>query len=446
MNVKVRIAPSPTGNLHIGTVRTALFNWLFARKQGGTFILRVEDTDLERSDKKYEENIIEGLKWLGIDWAGEIYRQTERLSLYRENIERLLTEGKAFWCHHTLAELDIERKAQSAAKQPPRHECEHKHSEKGKQEGEVIRLTVGGAPRTLTFKDSIRGDISWETSLLGDISLAKDLNTPLYNLAVVVDDIDLKISHVIRGEEHISNTPKQLLIYEALGEKPPEFAHLPLILNPDKTKLSKRAGATSVDDYKRDYLPDALVNFIGFLGYTYSKEIVTKEEMAKEFELEKVHKSGAIFDIKKLNWINSQYVKKLSSSELNGVLGVQLPESARAMVTERLEKLSDVEAFSFFWKSPEYDSELLPWKNVSVEATMQALHRAKEIFETSDMHEDIIRKELDAVSVGNRGQVYWPLRVALSGQKASPDPVDIALVIGKQETLKRIDTALAKLS
>lgn len=449
MSVKVRIAPSPTGNLHIGTARTALFNWLFARRHGGQFVIRIEDTDLERSKKEYEENIISGLKWLGIESDVAITRQSERLDMYREHLQKLLDSGKAFWCHHSIAELEAEKKAQMDRKEAPRHICDHKGTDKAKQPGQIIRLAVdGNSDRKIEFNDMIRGPIATIEGNAGDLSLAKNLDTPLYNFAVVVDDVTMGITHVIRGEDHISNTPKQILIYEALGEKVPTFAHLPLILNPDKTKLSKRAGATSVDDYRKDYLPEALINFMGFLGYTYSKEILTKEEMAQEFDVAKVHKSGAVFDTKKLNWINTQYVRKLAPDIFKELIGKpDLPDAAVPIMTERLEKLSDIEAFGYLWGDPAYEHDLLIWKNSTPEQVKMSLQQSRAIVAQHGVEDkDGLRKQLDESAHDNRGLVYWPFRVALSGRKASPDPVDIASIIGKEVTLQRIDAALQRLS
>lgn len=448
--VRVRIAPSPTGNLHIGTARTALFNWLFAHKHKGEFILRIEDTDLERSDKKYEEDIVAGLEWLGLDWHNkEIIRQSERLDKYEHYLKLLLDSGKAFWCDHSKEELEAEQKEQASKKEAPRHICDHKNKKlKG---GQIIRLAVDTDSKDkISFHDEVRGDIEWEAGLLGNFSLAKDLRVPLYNFAAVVDDLDLKISHVIRGEDHVSNTPKQLLIYKAFGEKPPVFAHLPLILGSDRSKLSKRNGTTSIIEYKKDYLPEAMINFMGFLGYTYSKELMAKEEMAQEFELNKVHKSGAIFDVKKLSWLNSQYIKKLSPEEFKKLANVpDLPENAVPLVTERLEKLSDVHEFSYFWKEPEYDKELLKWKKSDLKKSLETLTETEGLLKDFDFKttgKDKLRDVLDDFSskIGDRGLVYWPLRVALTGKEKSPDPVDIVFVLGKEKSLERIKNVIKK--
>lgn len=452
MKVKVRIAPSPTGFLHIGTAQSAFYNWLFAKKNGGEFCLRIEDTDKERSTKEYEQSILDALEWLGLKWDGDVVRQSERTDRYRASLEKLLAEGKAFYCHHTKEELETERKEQEEKKEAPIHICSHKNEEIGKQLGGIIRL-INHSPNNksgvVSFEDTIRGSIQTMSSLLGDFSIAKSLDEPLYNFAVVVDDADMEITHVVRGEDHISNTPKQILIYEALGKTPPQFAHLPLILAADRSKLSKRHGATAVVDYERDYLPEALINFLGCMSYTFSKEILTKEEMIDEFELSKVHKSGAIFDVKKLNWINSQYIKKLSPEEFKKASGMpEIPDVAVPLITERLEKLSDAQSFDYLWKKPEYDKELLKWKGSDSSVVVQSLIMAGVIVRDTDIKStDSLRLKLDVLGkdLGDRGLAYWPLRVALTGKEKSPDPVKILEVIGKDEALKRIDDAIKKL-
>jgi len=453
MKVKVRIAPSPTGNLHVGTAQSALYNWLFARKNGGEFCLRIEDTDKERSTKEYEQNIFDALDWLGLKWDGKIIRQSERMDKYKTALEKLLADGKAFYCHHTKEELESERKLQEEKKEAPIHICLHKNETRGKQSGGIIRLAVGN--EAISFNDEIRGKIKFESSLLGDFSIAKSLDEPLYNLAVVVDDIDMEITNVIRGEDHISNTPKQILIYKALDRMLPQFAHLPLILASDRSKLSKRHGAISVVDFKKDYLPEALLNFLGSMSYTFSKEILTKEEMTEKFELGKVHKSGAVFDINKLNWFNSQYIKSLSASKLVRLPAFKnVPDKVLPLITERLEKLSDVQNFEYFWKEPEYDKSLLAWKKSTLEKSVETLVEVKTLLEEFDFEKgkDELRKLLDDFSekIGDpstgsgqgRGLVYWPLRVALTGKEKSPDPVDVAVILGKEKTLERIRKAV----
>jgi glutamyl-tRNA synthetase len=445
-NIKVRMAPSPTGYLHIGTAQSTLYNWLFAKKMGGKIYLRIEDTDRERSTKEYEQSILEALTWLGLDWEGDVIRQSDRMQGYRTALEQLLRDGKAFYCHHSQEELEAERQRQEFEKVPPRHECSHKNLPLGTEGGGIIRLNVGDSSQIVSFDDQIRGKIEFKASLLGDFSIARSVSDPLYNLAVVVDDAEMEITHVIRGEDHISNTPKQILIYEALGKTPPLFAHLPLILGPDKSKLSKRHGAMALIDYKKDYLPDSLVNFLGGLGYTFSKDILSREEMIPEFELSKVHKSGAVFDTKKLNWINTQYIKRLSPEEFRKVSGVtEVSDAAVPLITERLEKLSDAQEFAYLWQEPEYPAELLLWKTSSSEEVKNSLAQTLSVIEKlATLTDESLRNELETLSgtIGNKGLVFWPLRAALSGKEKSPDPVQIAVVLGKEEVAQRVRKAI----
>jgi len=445
--IRVRVAPSPTGFLHVGTAQSSLYNWLFARKNDGEFLLRIEDTDRERSTKEAEENIIEGLNWLGLKWDSDVTHSSDNQVRYSELLEKLLKEDKAFYCHHTKEELEAERKQQEANKEAPRHICEHKQKPGNREQGTgIIRLAVDeNSDRIITFEDQIRGKVEFRQSLLGDFSIARAIGDALYHFAVVVDDVDMNITHVLRGEDHISNTPKQILIYEALEKEVPKFAHLPLLLAPDRSKLSKRHGVTSISDYKKDYLPEAIVNFLGVLGYTFSKEIISKEEMVQEFELSKVHKSGAIFDIQKLNWINSQYIKKLSAQEFKNIIGKpDLPDEAVLLMTDRLEKLSDIEQFNYFWQEPEYDKNLLKWKKASLEESISALGRVAEVLEKEEFEADNLRRILDEMGteIKDRGLVYWPVRVALTGREKSPDPVDVAMVLGEEKALERIRRAI----
>ena len=446
--IKTRFAPSPTGYLHIGGGQSAIYNWLFARKNNGSFCLRIEDTDKERSNKEYEQSILDALKWLDLDSDADIVHQSERIQLYRTALEKLLSEGKAFYCHHSQEELEAERQRQEFEKQPPRHECNHKDLPLGKEGGGIIRLNVGDSQQVVSFEDQIKGFIEFKAYLLGDFSIARSVSDPLYNFAAVVDDADMKMSHIIRGEDHISNTPKQILIYEALGETPPLFAHLPLILGSDRSKLSKRHGAMALIDYKKDYLPDSIFNFLGGLGYTFSKDILSREEMIQEFELSKIHKSGAIFDTKKLNWINCQYIKRLSPAEFRKVSGIQkISDSAVPLVTERLEKLSDAQEFAYLWQEPVYEKELLKWKESSLEDVKNSLTQTLTVIEKLEtITDESLRNELEALSVSiSKGLVFWPLRVALSGKDKSPDPVQLAVVIGKEEVIKRVNEAIRKI-
>jgi len=405
MEIHVRIAPSPTGSFHVGNAQSAMYNWLFARKNNGSFNVRIEDTDKTRSTKESEEGIIAALKWLGLEWDGDIIRQSDNSGKHRELLEKLLAEGKVFYCRHSQEELETERKNQELMKEPPCHICKHKYD---KFQDGIIRLAVDTTSnRVISFEDQIRGKLEFRQNLLGDFSVARSIDDPLYNFAVVADDAEMQITHVIRGEDHISNTPKQILIYEALQEiqnlkskfQIPIFAHLPLILGSDRSKLSKRHGGTSTLDYRKDYLPEAVVNFLAGLSYTFSKEILTKEEMLKEFNLGKVHKSGAVFDIKKLNWINSQYIKQLSNETIKQLTNnTEIPDKAISLITERLDKLSDIQNFGYFWKEPNYDSSLLDWKNFSRDEIKNSLSEVKMLIEHwgwNNFDKDALRLALD---------------------------------------------------
>lgn len=331
MTVRVRIAPSPTGNLHIGTARTAVFNWLFARHEGGQFILRVEDTDEERSKPEFTENILAGLRWLGMDWDEGPFFQSQRLDLYRQAIQTLLDKGLAYRAYDTPEELDAMREAQKAKGQAPRYDNRHRDLTPAQQaafeaEGRpaVIRFKIDDS-RTITWNDMVRGPVTWQASDLGGdmvVARASSANTigqPLYNLAVVVDDIDMAITHVIRGEDHIANTAKQILLYEALGSAVPAFAHTPLILNQTGQKLSKRDGVTSISDFqKMGFVAPALANYMTLLGWSApdANERFTLEEAAKLFSFDRVNKAGAKFDWDKLDWLNSQYLHEMEPAAL----------------------------------------------------------------------------------------------------------------------------------
>jgi glutamyl-tRNA synthetase len=373
VTVRVRIAPSPTGNLHIGTARTAVFNWLFARHQGGKFILRIEDTDEARSRPEYTENITTGLTWLGLDWDEGPFFQTQRLDNYKQAIQTLLDKGLAYPCYCTPEELEQMREEQKAKGLAPRYDNRHRNltpeqrqafEEQGRRP--VIRFIIDDE-REIVWHDLIRGKMTWKGSDLGgDLVVARASETeefgqPLYNLAVVVDDIDMEITHVIRGEDHIANTAKQILLYEALGAKVPEFAHTPLILNQEGRKLSKRDGVTSIDDFRKmGFLPEAMANYMSLLGWTppdATKEIFSLSEAAQEFSLDRVNKAGAKFDWAKLDWLNSQYLHQMPADKLVELLipywqqaGYQVNlesdrpwlESLTALVGPSLTRLADV--------------------------------------------------------------------------------------------------------
>jgi len=312
--VRVRFAPSPTGYLHVGGARTALYNWLFARHQGGIFILRIEDTDLERSTAESAGAILDAMEWLGMEWDEGPYRQAERMHLYREHAQRLLEEGKAYYCTCLPEELEERRRAALAAGQSLKYDGRCRAS--GHPEG-ALRFRLPEAGITVV-EDLIHGPVQFDNSGLDDFIIARSDGYPTYNFAAVVDDAAMGITHVIRGDDHLSNTPRQILLYQALGYPLPEFAHIPMILGPDRTRLSKRHGATSISAYREmGYLPEAMVNYLVRLGWSHGdQEIFTLEEMIRYFSLEKVGKTPAIFDPQKLEWVNAHYIKTLASSYL----------------------------------------------------------------------------------------------------------------------------------
>jgi glutamyl-tRNA synthetase len=471
--IRVRIAPSPTGYLHIGTARTALFNWLFAKKNKGKFVLRIEDTDLERSDVKYEKDIIEGLKWLGLDWDEGPYRQSERLDIYEKYVNQLLDEGAAYYCFCSKEELETERQAMLAQGFAPKYsgKCRALNSKEvktklKKNEGHVIRFKV--PETTVSFRDLIRGEISFDASLIGDIAIAKDPRVPLYNFAVVVDDEEMRITHVIRGEDHIANTPKQILLQKALGFHQPHYAHLPLILDPDRSKMSKRHSATSIQEYKEaGYLPEALINFMALLGWHPApqpsvevrgkprpeKEMLSLTELVQEFDLSRVQKAGAVFNIEKLDWLNAQYIKNLSDEELAKKLEIAPTEENLkivALTKERMKKLTDFKLLAkFFFELPDYEPELLVWKSASQKTILENLKYLEKVLSDVD-NEEFSKSSLEKILMPiaeerGRGEMLWPLRAALSGQETSPGPFEIMDALGKKETLRRIAVAIRKL-
>lgn len=477
--VRTRIAPSPTGFLHIGTTRTALFNYLFAKKYQGQFILRIEDTDLERSEKRFEKDIINGLKWLGINWdegpeiGGDYapYHQSERNYTYARYIQQLLDEDKAYYCFCTPEELDAQRASMMAAGLAPiysgkcRHLTKQEIAEKlSAADRYIIRFKMPS--KKISFVDLIRGKMEFDTALIGDIAIAKNIGTPLYNFAVVIDDFEMKITHVIRGEDHISNTPKQIALFEALNFPIPEYAHLPLILGHDRSKMSKRDGAQSIIEFKEmGFLPEALINFIALLGWNPgdNREIFSLEELTKEFSMDRIQKSGAIFNIQKLESINSYYIKNKPTEELAKLCQPYLEkagfkadfEKTKKIVRleqERIKKLSDIiEVAKLFFDPSDYLAEILIWKKSNKETAAKALEIILNEFEKisdNDFSAEKLKPILDSIvtQFGGAGEVFWPLRVALSGLQSSPPPLEIAEILGKDESLKRIRIAIEKLS
>jgi glutamyl-tRNA synthetase len=468
MPIRVRFAPSPTGFLTLGGARTALFAWLFARNAGGSFLLRIEDTDRERSKEEYEKDIRDMLAWLGLTWDEPPVRQTERLDLYEAALERLLAERKAYWCFCSEEELEATYQAQLSQGFSPKYsgKC------RSLSESEVTERRKRGDPAVIRFKvpdkvygftDLVRGRVEFNAGLIGDIVIAKSLREPLYNFAVVVDDADTKISHVIRGEEHISNTPKQLALYEALGLERPQFAHLPLILGPDRKKLSKRFLTNALKDYRRDgYLPDALINFMVLLGWhpAVDREVVSREEMVQEFSMKRVQKAGAIFNPDKLEWLNAMYLKRLSPEQLAEQLKSFLPPQlfsndaflmkALSLVRDRMKKLSDFPKLTaFLFELPEYPPSLLNWKQNTAATTAENLEAVLAVLEKSDApsfsRSAFESSVMEIATARGRGDVLWPLRVALSGLDASPGPIELLDTLGKEESVRRIRLAIGKL-
>lgn len=446
MTVRVRIAPSPTGQLHIGTARTALFNWIFAKKNNGKLILRIEDTDAIRSTPAFEKDITEQLQWLGLQWDEGPFRQSERALIYTKYLTALLEKRCAYYCDCPKETLEAERAAMREQGIAPRYRgaCREKKISAGK--GTVIRFAM--PEKNISFIDLVRGKIEFNTALIGDFIIAKNLQTPLYNFAVVVDDADMDITHVIRGEDHIPNTPKQIAIQETLGFKHPHYAHIPLILDADRNKMSKRNSATALADYRAaGYLPEAINNFLTLLGWhpQNNREIMSIEDSILAFDLGRVQKAGAVFSLDKLNWINAQYIKKTHDAELLKYLGWELSEhniKIIELLKPRAQTLNDFKALgAFFFTLPDYEPQLLQWKTMQSPEIIASLERTALLIREGRAHDIPASAEQQG-----RGETFWPLRAALSGQQESPGPLEILAIIGKEEALARIAIALKKLT
>jgi len=528
--VRVRFAPSPTGFLHVGGLRTALYNYLFAKKNNGTFILRIEDTDKNRFVEGALESLVDMLDTMGLihdegtftnhemqtiyaDKArinpaeatvsknypalveiGEYdpYIQSERLALYKKYAKKLVESGAGYYCFCSTGRLATLREEQIENKLPAKYDkyCLSLSPEEIRERlkvraPHVIRLNVSDERGDIVFDDLVRGQVTIHARDIDDQVLMKSDGFPTYHLANVVDDHLMEITHVIRGEEWLPSTPKHILLYEAFDWKTPAFAHLPLLLNPDKSKLSKRQGDVAVEEYlKKGYLKEALLNFIALLGWNpgagNTQEIFSLAELVQTFDLENVHKAGAVFDLKKLDWMNAEYIKKLSPDELyqrialgNFLEKPLLKDAPPEMQTEeylkrvllierdRLAKLSDVGDNNpfFFVSDLTYDAALLNWKENTEEMTREALEKSQKILselnDTSWVSKETIEKILmeaagepshGGVAGRSRGDFLWPLRVALTGAQRSPSPFEVAWVLGKEESLKRLEKALKKLS
>jgi len=474
--VRVRFAPSPTGYLHVGNARTALFNYLFARKNNGVFVLRIEDTDFERSKKEYEQSIIEDLKWLGLSWdegpdcGGPYgpYRQSERLQIYRDYGKKLLTEGKAYKCWCTKEE--IEQRIQGDKSSGYDNYCRnltHQQIAKFESEGRkyVIRFKV--PEKDITVNDIIRGTVKFESGSLNDFVIMKSNEIPTFHFAVVIDDLLMNITHVIRGEDHLSNTPKHILIFEALGYQAPQFAHMSMTLGPDRTRLSKRHGATSVRQYRENgYLADAMFNYLALLGWSSkdNREIFSHDELIQNFSLENCNRANAIFDPVKLLWFNSLYIRNTSSEKLalmsipffekSGYSETQvrnhlsLIEKVIELEKEKLKTLADIpERTGYFIKENIEWNEKLTEKFLTDETTkiltslLQELKKI-EIFQ-KEIVEHTVRRFCEEKGI-KASTVFHPLRFALTGTTKGPGLFEIFEFLGKDTSLSRIENFIKK--
>lgn len=436
--------PSPTGHLHIGTARVALFNYLFAKSKGGKMILRSEDTDKARSKREFETEIIEGLNYLGIHWDNDaIYRQSERTETYKKYLKKTIAEGSAY--------LSKEESKQKEG-----------------QTVEVVRLK--NPNKTITFTDLIRGEITFDTTELGDIVIARSIDDPLYHFTVVVDDFEMNISHVLRGEDHISNTPRQILIQEAIGAPRPQYAHLPLILAPDRSKMSKRHGAVSLQAYiDEGFLRESIVNYLALLGWNpgTEQEIFSMEELIEQFSIEKIQKSGAVFNRDKFLWINKEHLAKVDDGVFSDEARKRLPEeiTQSSTFTERFPKLlpcireriqiygeitnaAEAGEYDFAFFDIEYDTSLLKWKSdESVTDALPRLQQVQKLLQEAHFNsaEEIKQIIWEYAEKTGKGEVLWPLRVALTGKEKSLDPFTSAYILGKDTTLSRIEHACGKI-
>jgi nondiscriminating glutamyl-tRNA synthetase len=478
---RVRFAPSPTGPLHIGGARSALFNWLLAKKHNGKFILRFEDTDRQRSSLESEENIKEALLWLGLDWdegpntggAFAPYRQSERLGIYQEYTEKLLQNKSAYYCYCTEDELEENRNRQMTEGVVPVYsgKCRDLTAEDEKRlkdEGRAptVRFRVS-ENRQVIFKDLVRGTVSFESNGLGDFVIVKSDGLPVYNYGVVLDDALMQITHVIRAEEHLSNTPRQILIYEALGIDMPEFGHVSLILGKDRSKMSKRHGATSVEQYRHlGYLPEAIINFLALLGWSPGKEeeIFSRDELIHEFNFDRLAKNPAVFDVDKLNWINSHYMKNSTPEfiaslarphliEAGFIKETETPEDAAHLV-KIIAEIKDYLSYAaqavehaevFFKDDIKFENDEAR-QILSDEEALKAVNAFRDLLSSmEDVTPENIKTVLKSITKELKlsgKKVYMPLRIALTGKMHGPELVNIIPIIGKERALLRIDSSL----
>ena len=462
MNVRTRFAPSPTGLLHVGGARTALFCWLFARRHGGTFVLRIEDTDRERSTQASIDAIADGLRWLGLDADEGPWFQTERLAIYREHVERLLREGRAYRCWCSREELDAMRDAQRARGEKPRYDgrCRHRTAPPPAGVEPVVRF-ANPLDGTVVFDDLVRGTVSFDNRELDDLVIARANGMPTYNFGVVVDDLDMDITHVIRGDDHVMNTPRQLNIIAALDAAPPRYAHVPMILGPDGQRLSKRHGAVGVMQFRDDgYLPEALLNQLVRLGWSHGdQEIFSREEMIARFDIANVNRAPAAFDYDKLGWLNQHYIREADGDRLGTLLVEQLERMGVAVSGEvaasslariqrdrarTIAEMAEKSRFAFE-DYGEFDpgaakKHLRPVALEPLEAVRARLCSIGR-WEPAPLHA-AVTECAEALSL-NLGKVAQPLRVALTGTAASP-AIELTLqMVGRDAALSRIDRAIA---
>ena len=485
--MRVRMAPSPTGPLHIGTARTSLYNYLAARHAGGTFLLRIEDTDLARSTPEYERDILDNLHWLGLSWdegpqvaGGEDvgdygpYRQSQRMDLYATEAKRLLESGAAYRCWCTPEELEAVRREQEASREAPRYNRRCLNLTDAdvaafEAEGRRAAIRFKVEPELIRFDDLIRGPVEFDNALLGDFVIVRNDGMPLYHFTVVVDDEAMLITHVIRGEDHLSNTPKHIALMRALGYREPVFGHIPLILNPDRSKMSKRKAQTAMTAYREEgYLPEAMVNFLAFLGWSpgTEEEIFSLDELVERFDITKVHKGGAVFDRERLDHLNGVYIRSLSDEQLALRLRPWVPQAIGdedlvrivPLVKERLVKLGDVvDLIGFLWEPDEvvagwYDAEQLHPKKGGPDEARRALEGAARLIEalddadfSADLLEQRAREAADAAGM-KAGDFFSPIRVAVTGRSVSPPLFASLELLGRERALARIRIALDKLA
>ncbi len=482
--VRVRYAPSPTGSLHVGNARTALFNWLFARRHGGRFVVRFEDTDTERAGEEAARAIIVALRWLGLTWdeGPEVggpygpYFQSMRLDLYRRYAERLLLQERAYECYCTPEELEARRRRAQAGRRPFRYEgtCRHlTDAERAacRRQGRrpALRLMVPDTG-TVEVHDRIKGTVSFDNAVLDDFVIMKSDGWPTYNFACVVDDHEMRISHVIRAEEHLSNTPKQLHVYRALEAEPPEFAHLPMVLAPDRSKLSKRHGATAVEEYRQmGILPQALLNYLLLLGWSYdgTTEIISLEEASRIFDLDRVNRTNAVFDEDKLLWMNHQYIKTARLHRLARLVVPRLAEAGvlpdmitlgefrrlrriLALIQERMHTLNEAPALIgyFFGDDVEYDPAAVARRLAGPEVPDILERAADNLAAAGDWKPDVVEQVIrdTAASLGVKAaQVIHPVRVAVTGVMVGPGLFDVLHLVGRERTIRRLRRAAARL-